>query len=355
MRGIGTYLRGLLGGLESLGVIGDVGLLLERGMIPAEAAGIAVHPARLRVANRHMRPLLDPFQVRGALARQRPALYHAVEYAQPIRPPVPVVVTVHDLIPFVMPASYPWMRHERVLAVRQLKRADALIAVSQATAADLRRLAGVDPSRISVVAEGVPPVRRIAHDRLAAVRSALRLPERFLLAVGTFDPRKRVELLADVVRRVRADHDVALVIAGFQGNFAAAVDDAVARAGVAAHTTILGHVDAERLAALYQLGDCLVFTSSYEGFGLPPLEAMAAGMPVAAFDNSSLAEVMGDAGLLIRDGDAVAMAAAISELLADPEQRTRLAAAGRDRAGAFTWEGAARATMAVYSTVLGEG
>lgn len=352
VRGIGTYTRGLIGGLESLGAAGDVGLLLERGELPRAVPGIAVHPLRMFAVSRHLQPFLDPLQVRAALGRQRPSLYHAVEYAQPILPSVPVVATVHDLIPFVMSGSYRWLRRERMLAMHRLKHADALIAVSQATADDLGRIAGADPARITVIPEGVASPRPIPVERLVELRSKLRLPDRFLLAVGTFDPRKQIDLTVEVARRAREEHDVGLVIAGFQGSFAAAVERSVTRAGIAAHTRILGHVGTEQLAALYQLGDCLVFTSAYEGFGLPPLEAMAAGMPVAVFDNSSLAEVVGDAGLLIRDGNAGAMADAVSALLGDDGERRRLAVSGRERAAGFTWEHAAQATLTVYSKVL---
>jgi glycosyltransferase involved in cell wall biosynthesis len=173
-----------------------------------------------------------------------------------------------------------------------------------------------------------------------------------VLAVGTFDPRKRVELIAEVSRRLRADHDVGLVIAGFQGNFAGAVERALHDSGISDHTRVLGHVSGEDLAGLYSLTDCLLFTSAYEGFGLPPLEAMAAGAPVAVFDNSSLREVVGEAGLVIADGDGAAMAGAVSALLGDPADRARRARLGRERAASFTWEAAAAATLRVYATVL---
>jgi glycosyltransferase involved in cell wall biosynthesis len=355
VRGIGTYLRGILGGYESLGVRSDVGLLLERGSsLPDDlaAAGFATHPTRLLPINRHLRPTLDPLQIRGALAAHRPALYHAVEYAQPVFPSVPVVVTVHDLIPFVMPRQYPWMRRERALAMRQFRHADAVIAVSQSTANDLQRIAGVDQQRITVIVEGVTQTTPYAETDLAALRARLELPARFVLAVGTFDPRKQIGVTADVVRRLRGEHDVGLVIAGYQGNFAATVERSLRDAGIAGHSRVLGHVAAEDLAGLYQMTQCLIFTSAYEGFGLPPLEAMAAGAPVAVFDNSSLPEVVGDAGIVVADGDAAAMAAAVSRLLGDDEERGRRVQAGRARAGAFSWERAAAATLSVYDTLL---
>ncbi len=354
VRGIGTYLRGLLGGFQALGVADDVGLLLARG---ADApgiidAGFAVHAARLPRVDRRLRPLLDPFLVTGALHRDRPALYHAIEYGQPIRAPVPVVVTAHDLVPFVMPHLYPWMRREHALAVRQLRRADAVIAVSHSTAADLQRIARVDPGRITVIHEGVTTPARIPDDQLEAIRTRLRLPNRFVLAVGTFDPRKRIEILTSVVRELRMHHDVGLVIAGFQGNFAPAVQASIARAGIGEASRVVGHVSHEELAALYQMASCLLFTSSYEGFGLPPLEAMAAGTPVAVFDNSSLPEVVDGAGLLVADGDGDAMAAAVSALLSDPVEHERRSALGRVQASAFGWEQAAQDTLTVYSHVL---
>ncbi len=355
VRGIGTYLRGLLGGYASLGVSSEVGLLIERGhALPPDlvAAGFAIHPALLRSLNRHLRPILDPLQVRRALRASRPSLYHAVEYAQPLFPPLPVVVTVHDLIPFVRPREYPWMRRERALPMRQFRNADAVIAVSRSTAGDLQRIAGVDPRRITVVGEGVTPHRERSGDELASLRARLRLPERFVLAVGTFDPRKRIDVLSQVVRELRRDHDVGLVIAGSQGNFAAVVEASLRHAGLTGHTRVLGHVGDEELGSLYQMSQCLLFTSAYEGFGLPPLEAMAAGAPVAVFDNSSMREVVGTAGLVIEDGDASAMTAAVGALLADPAERERRGLEGRARAATFTWEDTAAKTLRVYQQVM---
>ena len=352
LRGIGTYVRGLLRGLGAVRTAG-VGVLLQSGLPrPDEVSGMQVHPVRLASLNRHLLPVLDPVQVTAALAVRAPRLYHAVEYAQPLTTRVPVVATVHDLIPFVMPELYPWMRRERALPLRLLRRADAVIAVSQATADDTVRLAGVDPRRVVVVHEGVDRSVPLREESTAEIRARLELPESFLLAVGTFDPRKRISLLAEVVRRVRLEHDVGLVIAGFQGSFASAVEEALRRTGLSAVTRVLGHVTPLDLGALYQLAGALVFTSAYEGFGLPPLEAMAAGTPVVAMSNSSIPEVVGAGALLVSDGDVAAMADAVSTVLADADERDRLAAAGRARAAELTWEQTARRTVEVYERVL---
>ncbi len=355
VRGIGTYVRGLLAGFAELGVISDVGLLTAGGLpIPAEARrlGCAIAPATVPVVLRRLQPLLDPWLVGVAVRRVRPQLHHAVEYAQPLRSPVPVVVTVHDLIPFVMPSDYPWMRRERLLALRQLRHADAVIADSRSTAHDLERLAGVDPARITVVHLAVSDRPPIDAGRLEEVRHRLHLPERFVLAVGTFDPRKRLDALVAVVAEVRRHHDVGLVIAGAQGAYGPAVSAAVAAAGIGGATRITGFVDPSDLAALYRMASCLVYTSAYEGFGLPPLEAMASGTPVALFHNSSLPEVVGDAALLVPDGDVPAMVAAITALLGDPAQGADLARAGSERAARFTWRRTAEETLAVYEFLL---
>jgi glycosyltransferase involved in cell wall biosynthesis len=126
----------------------------------------------------------------------------------------------------------------------------------------------------------------------------------------------------------------------------------VGAAGIGSVTRILGHVSGDDLSALYQLSECLLFTSAYEGFGLPPLEAMSAGTPVAAFDNSSIAEVLDGAGLLIADGDAHAMANAVGSVLDDAQARARLAELGRRRASELTWARAAEKTLSVYADVL---
>ncbi len=357
VRGIGTYLRGLLSGFAELGVSDEVELLLRGGApIPEEVKEFALHRSRAHIpgTKRRLQPVADPFLVATVLRRLKPDLYHGVEYAQPVRTTVPVVITVHDLIPFVFPQKYAWMRRERLLALRLLRNADALIADSAATAHDMAIIAGVDEESVTVVPLGVAPHFAPAPSKaIEAMRARHSLGDRpYVLAVGTFDPRKRIDLLSDAVATIRKDHDVDLVIAGSQGDYDSAVVAAVEEAGIAPHTQLLGYVSREDLVALYSGCQALLFTSEYEGFGLPPLEAMACGAPVAMFANSSLLEVAGDAAILVNDGDAKALGKAVSKLIGDPKDRERRVKAGIEWARHFTWKRTALDTLKVYERVL---
>ena len=356
VRGIGSYERGLLSGFAELAEPPLVSLLLSAHAEPPAEVTSAVLPSARRIPVVHptLQPIADTLFVASALRGAHADLYHAIEFGQPVYTRLPVVVTVHDLIPFVLPRDYPWVRRARLLGLRLLRYADAVIAVSDATRRDILRFTRADPSRITVIPEGIGPAFRPATAQAVAhLRGQLRLDRPFLLAVGTFDPRKRIALLADVVRRVRADHDVALVIAGDQGTFIDSVTAELARAGIAEHARVIGHVTSDDLVSLYTGAEAFVFTSAYEGFGLPPLEAMACGTPAVVFDNSSIAEVSGGAADVVRDGDTAAMAAAINRLLDDPVERERRRSTGLTWAATFTWRHAAEMTYDVYRTVLG--
>lgn len=355
VRGIGSYARGLIAGFAELDTPPDVSLLLSAHREPPSKLGAAVGsaPRRIRVVHPTLQPIADTLLVAWALGDARADLYHAIEFGQPLRTRLPVVVTVHDLIPFVLPREYPWVRRARLLGLRLLPHADAVIAVSEATRRDVLRLTRTSPGRVTVVPEGISQVFRAAPpEAVAALRARLGLDRPFLLAVGTFDPRKRVALLADVVTQVQRDHDVLLVIAGDQGTFADTVAEALSHAGITDRSRVIGHVATEDLVALYTGAACLVFTSAYEGFGLPPLEAMACGTPAVLFDNSSLPEVSGTAAVLIPDGDASLMAEAVRRLLDDPAERDRRRTEGLAWAATFTWSRAAARTVEVYRAAL---
>jgi glycosyltransferase involved in cell wall biosynthesis len=354
-RGIGTYLRGLLDGMAEIGFAPQMTVLLSRSAPePGDLAGRGLEVgARTPRLERRAQVLADPFLISRALRGHPARLYHAVEYGQPRRAAIPVVVTVHDLIPFLLP-GYSWRsRLLRRPGLRLLRRADAVISPSSATARDCIRVAGINPERIHVVPHGLSPRYRPAPaDAVEAARVRFGLRRPYLLGVGTFEPRKGLPHLVEVTRRLRRDHDLDLVVAGQQGLFQPAVRAQLATLGD--HGRELGFVETGDLVALYGGAAAFVFPSAYEGFGLPLLEAMGCGAVAVGFQNSSLPEIAGEAAMLVPDGDDAALLAALQRLLSDPEETARRRRIGLEHAAGFTWEAAARSTVAVYEATLGE-
>jgi glycosyltransferase involved in cell wall biosynthesis len=353
-RGIGTYLRGLLQGMAEIGFAAQVSLLLSRGRALRQSGddlGLPVG-ARLPRLERRAQVVADPLLVARALGRARPRLYHAVEQGQPLRSPVPVVVTVHDLIPFLLPHYSTRSRLLRRPGMLLIRRAGAVITPSRATARDCIRLAGIGPERVHVVPHGLSPVYRPSPpETVAELRRRLGLPRPYLLAVGTFEPYKGLPALVAVTRRLRRDHDLDLVVAGSQGYFAPAVRAQLALLG--GHGRDVGFLPTPDLVALFSGAAAFVTASAYEGFGLPLLEAMGCGAVAVAFANSSLPEVAGEAALLVPDGDREGLAGALERLLGDPSEAARRRRLGIEHAARFTWARSARQTVAVYERVLG--
>lgn len=345
-RGIGSYVRGLIAGLREEGFDGRTALLFDASLpIPEIPAGDFVAYTKRRRYRGRLGLIEEGATMRSRLATIAPALYHATSLALPGRSPVPLVVTLHDLIPWVTGG---WrMFGERTrwwLGRRLLRRADLVIAPSKATARDARNLADVREDRLVVIPEGVAAGFAAAQgaDRRVAQRHGI--TNQYLVFVGALDARKDPGALLrawNVARETGAE--VELVLAG------AASSQAPSDMGPARR---LGYLEHDALVDLYSAATCLLFPSRYEGFGLPILEAMACGCPVVTYRNSSLPEVAGDAAILVADGDAEAMGQAAAEIALDPELAARLRAAGLARAREFSWRRATRATIAVYRRFL---
>ena len=344
LRGIGAYTRGLLDAMVAEGFGDRLALLLDAGLPDPPLPGVCpVHRVRRRYRGRFA-AYEDAVALGADLARIRPAAYHALTLSLPGRSPCPVVVTLHDLIPWAWGGlSMAGERIRRWPARRLLRRADMVLAVSGATAEDAVRLGGVPRERIRIVHEGVDPVFGAMAGASERVAARWGVEGSYLLFVGALDRRKDPAGLTEAWRSARrAGLAASLVIAGHPGAQAPSrMDGAVS----------LGYVSDEDLADLYAAATCLLFPSRYEGFGLPVLQAMACGCPVVAYRNSSLPEVMGEAGVLVDDGDAEAMGKEAA-MLAEPSRRQEAAAAGLKRAASFTWQGTARATIAAYRDVL---
>ncbi len=289
--------------------------------------------------------------------RHRLDLVHSPYVVGPISAGVPVIVTVHDLIFERYPAYTPQRLLRlayRAMATLSLRRASAVVAVSEATRTDLEHWYPGTRDRTRVIVNGVSRSfsRVEGGERRSEVRKRYRLPSRFVLAVGAGRPHKNFEVVIEAARELR-DDGVAFVLASAPDQrFHDLVGERIARYGLGSQVHRIQDVREEDMAALYALADAFVFPSFVEGFGLPMLEAMAAGTPVIASDASVMPEVGGDAVLLFDPHDPMALAQHVRRLAADPALRDRLLVRGLARAGEFSWERSARATVDLYRSLL---
>jgi glycosyltransferase involved in cell wall biosynthesis len=266
---------------------------------------------------------------------------------------------VHDATFFLMPERYPAVRrvYFQLSTWLSVRRAQAIMVPSHSAAEDLRVVLQPPPLRVHVTHEGVDACFR-PLDRDACIRLALErygLPKGYLLSLGTREPGKnRLALLQALKRLVDAGRDLHLAVIGAAGWRFAAEDAAVESLGLNARVHFTGYVPQDDLPALYNAARVFVFPSLHEGFGLPALEAMACGTPVATSGRSSLPEVVGKAALLVDPTDPGAIAAAIARVLDEPALEGLLRQAGPERAAAFTWDACAQKTLTVYRGLLGE-
>jgi glycosyltransferase involved in cell wall biosynthesis len=289
-------------------------------------------------------------------------LVHGPVFVGPLLAPCPVVVTIHDLSFIRFPNLFhPANRlYLTVLTRLSARRARRLIAVSAHAAAEAVQLLGVPAERIEVIYHGVDPDFRPLPDReIAAFRQRRGVPERFVLFVGTLEPRKNlvrlVEAFADLVRRGSCgnrDDQVALVFVGGKGWFYDKVFARVEALGLDKAVTFAGYVMNEELPLWYNAAAVLAYPSVYEGFGLPVLEAQACGTPVLTSNVSSLPEAAGDAALMVDPYDVEALAAGLDRLLTDESLRDGLRERGLAHASKFTWPRAAQETARVYRRAL---
>jgi len=298
----------------------------------------------------------EPAALSVELARFRLDVLHSPDFIPPARLRAKSVITVHDLAFLLFPdfLTRPSARYYSRVDIAARK-ADHIIAVSESTKRDTIRLLGVPPEKITVIPEAAHPIfTPIANaDALERVRARYKLPRDFILFVGTIEPRKNLSTLIRAFRRLRDNYktDAVLAIAGHRGWLVEDVDQTLAETHLSDAVRFLGGVPNEELVYLYNAARVFAFPSRYEGFGLPPLEAMACGTPVVTSNVSSLPEVVGDAAMLVDPEDVDGLAVAMWRLLSDENLRRDLRAKGLKRAQTFSWERAARATLDVYHRI----
>ena len=328
------------------------------GALPAITSPLGSYPWRLRAL---LSQLANVGQDR-ALAGHGPVdLFHATEHLLPRLKGAPTVFTLHDLIfrafpRFHLPRNWIYLQ----LAIPLfLRRATRVICVSDSTRRDAERLYGLPRAKTQVIHEGVharfAPV--VDPARLEAARIKYGLPERYLLALSTIEPRKNLLTLFDAITqldnpKLGAWMDVPLVVGGRQGWLTDETFAAVKARGLEGRVRFAGYIGDDDLPAVMSQAALFCFPSLYEGFGFPPLEAMACGAPVLSSDASSLPEVLGDAAEYAAPTAAAAWARAIERLLTNEDARHALGARGPAQAARFTWARAAAETEAVYADAI---
>jgi glycosyltransferase involved in cell wall biosynthesis len=285
-------------------------------------------------------------------------LFHGTNYEIPLWGKPATVLTVHDLSLLLHPDT-----HEARLVRRGRRRlpimarmASVIITPSESVRREVCEHLGIETRKVVSIPEAPRDIfRPVAPEETVETRRRLGIEEEFILFVGTIEPRKNLTALVaafeDILRSTR--HSPQLVISGKEGWLNEELHSRIAKSDVEKHLRFTGYLTDEELRALYSSCRVFVYPSLYEGFGLPPLEAMACGAPVIASRIPSIVEAVGpDAALLVSPTDHQALAASIVRLLEDESERRRLSLTGRERAGLFSWEKTARATLDVYRKAL---
>jgi len=358
--GIGTYIRSLVHALSTIDRENRYTLIGG----PDDARALSGMPENFRAVlyPRNDHATLDHIAFPAFLRKLRPDLVHIPLNRVPLAMIRPYVVTVHDMSSLLFGAeeSDVHMRMRRFRYHRGLTRASEVIAVSEATKRDIQKLLGIPGDHIHRVYNAPDPAFFARGDG-AEAREKHRILERYqiqypyLLYAGNIRPHKNVPRLVEafaVVRDQLSGHpiykDLRLIIIGDTISQYPAVRQAVIKSRVENVVRFLGFVPFETLRYFYEAATAFVFVSKYEGFGLPPLEAMACGTPVVASNVSSLPEVLGDAAVQVNPANVFEIARGITEVLLDDSLRSALVRCGHEQALRFSWERTAHEVLDIY-------
>lgn len=355
--GVSHYVEQLIHHLARIDQANRYTIYTTRGLGACELGlppHFAVCPSRMPTINPRVRIPWEQIYAPWLLWRGGASLFHGTLNVAPFFSPVPTIITIHDLAFIRFPHTF--RAHNRTyldLATRlSARRATRILAVSEHTKREVVGLLGVPPERVVVTHDAAR-----AHFRppepaaLAAFRARHGLPEQFVLYVGTLEPRKNLVTLLEAYSQVIRSCPVPLLVGGGKGWLYGDVFRRLDELGLRERVNFVGYLEEEELPLWYAAATMFVFPSIYEGFGMPPLEAMACGTPVITSNSASLPEVVGKAGIMVPPTDADALATAIVRLLDDASLREELRERGLRRAAAFSWHTTAKRTLEVYAAV----
>jgi glycosyltransferase involved in cell wall biosynthesis len=351
--GIGTYIRNLLRQLARLDHDTEYVLLCGEADLGVAAQLGPNFRAVLEPSPNYS--IREQLHVPWVLRRERPDLYHAPHYVLPAGVSCRSVVTIHDCIHLMFPqylpnrVAYAYARAQMWAAAR---RSDCILTVSDASKRDILNLFNVRPEKIVVIYNAIDTHFSVVpqEEAVARVRERYQLDHKFVLYVGNIKPHKNLVRLIEAfaaLRRLDLE-DLKLLIIGDEISKLPALRRAVHRHKLHKHVRFLGYLADDQLAVLYRLASVFAFPSLYEGFGLPPLEAMASGTPVVTSNVSSLPEVVGDAAVLVDPYDVDSIVEGLRSVLTDPARAAEMRRKGLERAREFSWERSVTKTLQVY-------
>ena len=318
---------------------------------------VRIQRTPIRTSRTGLRILWELMVAPWQIGASRLDLVHSMLNVVPLAAPTRHVVTIHDLSFMRVANAHPPLRRWYLTAATWLsiRRSAAILADSKATRNDVIRLLGANPDRVHVVYPGSDPSFHPRPDNeVEAFRTTKNLNRPFVLFVGTLEPRKNVDILitafGTLVRQNKFSGD--LVIVGGTGWGTRAIDAALAKSPIRDRIKMMGYVNQSELPSWYTAATLVVYPSSYEGFGIPVLAAMASGTPVITSNQSSLPEVGGNASLTIEPRDALQLADAMTTVLASRRQREEMRSRGLAQAQRFDWGIASQRCLNVYRKVL---
>jgi glycosyltransferase involved in cell wall biosynthesis len=355
--GIGTYIRNLLRELANMDHETEYVIFSRpEDELAVRTLGENFRPVKETSGNYS---LSEQIRIPQAVTREKVDLFHAPHYVLPPLVRCPSVVTIHDCIHLMFPQYLPnrWaLAYARTSISLAAKRATRVLTVSESSKRDIQRFVDIPSSKIDVIYNSYDPRFGVEPqaEAIERVRERYQLHTDFVLYAGNVKPHKNLERLIDAFQivRKRGLDNLKLVLIGDEISKYTALRRAVHRHQLHNYVRFLGYLPEDTLAVMYRLAGVFVFPSLYEGFGLPPLEAMASGTPVVTSNVSSLPEVAGDAAVLVDPYDANAIADGMYRVLTDNNLRSELRRRGPERAGQFSWESSVRRVREIYGQVL---
>jgi len=358
--GVGVYVRGLISSLGKTDKENEYFIIVNRNrkedFIPMQNNFHKIDSS-VTYSDYLKRDLWEQLYLPLKLHRHKIDVYHGPNYVLPYFTNIKTVLTMYDMISFLPDNWYKPLARARVqkLITISSKKANKIITGSENSKRDIIKILGVPEKKVRVIYIGIDDMYKSINNRhrMDSVKTRYNIAGRFILHVGSLNPRKNIPRLIEAYSRLPQDilREYQLVIAGKRSWGADEIFTKVKQLRLEDKVVFTGFVEDNDLHLLMSAASLLVFSSLYEGFGIPPLEAMACGVPVVASNTSSIPEVVGDAALLLNPYNVEEIADAMYRALTDEQLRNELRQKGFERVNQFSWEKAAKETLVVYNEV----